>query len=101
MTEKSERDRREIGEFIGEVRERIWAWDPAGLAGLGAPDDEYDRVVSPLTGWLREGLPADALAERLRRFLAQNFGVDPIGTETFVASLVFWYDGEGRPSAFG
>jgi hypothetical protein len=100
MTEMSERDRREIGQFIRDVRERIWAWDPARLAGLDAPDDEYDCVVGPVTGWLRQGLRAETLAERLRTFVRQDFGVDPVDTETFAAGLVAWYDAEAKPSAF-
>jgi hypothetical protein len=95
VTEKSERDRRDMGVFIREVRARVWAWDPVGLAGLGAPDDEYDCLVGPLTGALREGLPADALANRIRNHVIEHFAVEPSGTDIFSAELNAWYRRSG------
>jgi hypothetical protein len=103
MNDQSERDRRQVHQFIRAVRERVWAWDPVGLAGPGTPDDEYDCIVSPLAGYLRQGLPADAIALRLRPYVEQHFGVglDPVATQAFATSLVAWYDAEGKPSTYG
>jgi hypothetical protein len=91
MTEKSDKYRQATSELIREVRARIWAWDPVGLADLGAPEDEYDRLVGPVTGGLRQGLPADAFADRLRRYVQEDFAIEPRGTESFVADLLTWY----------
>ena len=78
-------------EFVREVRSRIWRWDPAHLVPLGVPEDEYDCLAGPVTGWLRKGLTADALAERLRRFVRSHFGIDASGTDEFARSIVSWY----------
>jgi hypothetical protein len=91
MTDKSERDRAVASEFIREIRVRIWAWDPIGLAGLGAPEDEYDCLVGPVTGALREGLQADVLAGRLRGHVLAHFGSQPRHVEAFVADLIPWH----------
>lgn len=91
MTDKSERDRAATSEFIREIQGRIWAWDPVGLAGMGAPEDEYDCLVGPVTGSLREGLPADVLASRLRLHVLAHFGSQPRDLEAFVADLIRWY----------
>ncbi len=91
MTDKSERDRAVTSEFIREIRVRIWAWDPIGLASLGAPEDEYDCLVGPVTGALREGLPADVVASRLRGYVLAHFGSQPEDIESFVDDLIRWY----------
>ena len=91
MTDKSERDRVVTSEFIREIRVRIWAWDPIGLAGLGAPEDEYDCLVGPVTGALREGLLADAVVSRLRGHVIAHIGSEPDDIEAFVADLIPWY----------
>jgi hypothetical protein len=101
MTEQSERKRQATSDFIREVRARIWTWDPAGLAEVGAPDDEYDCLVGPVTGGLREGLSPEALADRLRRFVLDDFAMEPNGTEAFASDLVEWYQGLGRDAIFG
>jgi hypothetical protein len=92
MTEKSERDRHAIGQFIREVRARIWTWDPIGLAEMGAPEDEYDCLVGPVTGALREHLSADDMADRMRVQVIDHFGVEPSGTEAFSVGILAWYD---------
>ena len=61
--------RREDREFLRMLSDRIWAWDPIGVAGIGAPNDEYDCLVAPVSGWLKEGLAASAIAERLDRLM--------------------------------
>src|SRR5258706_5090574 len=91
MTDKSERDRIATSEFIREIRVRIWPWDPIGLAGVGAPEDEYDCLVGPVTGALREGLQADVLVSRLRGHVLAHFGSQPDDIEAFVADLTRWY----------
>jgi hypothetical protein len=91
MSDKYERERAVTSEFIREVRMRIWAWDPIGLARLGVPEDEYDCLVGPVTGGLRERLEAHVLASRLRGHVAAHFGIEPEGTEAFVVDLIGWY----------
>ena len=91
MPENSERDRHAIAQFLGEVRARIWTWDPIGLAEMGAPEDEYDCLVGPVTGALREHLSADVMADRLRLHVIDHFAVEPSGTEAFSDGIVAWY----------
>lgn len=96
----SKRDRREIAEFIDGVRERIWAWDPVRLVDLGVPDDEYDCLVGPVTGGLREGLSPAALSGRLEAFVRGHFGQVPQDAYEFANSIVNWYRESGKPSSF-
>lgn len=91
MTEKSYRDRRAISQLIREVRVRIWTWDPIGLAQIGAPEDEYDCLVGPVTGALRECLSAEEMAARLHLHVIDHFGVEPTGTEAFSVGILAWY----------
>lgn len=101
MTDSSERERRAIRQFIREVRARVWAWDPVGLADIGAPADEYDCLVGPVTGALREGLSADDVADRLREQVIEHFGVDPSGTAAFSVGLIAWYRESRTDSILG
>ena len=82
------RDRR----LIEEVRSRVLRWDPVGLVGLGAPIDEYDCLVGPLTSRLIAKTPAPDLADQLELEIEQHFGMGRPGTaRQFVDQLAQWY----------
>jgi len=66
-------------------------WDPIGLLSLGFPDDEYDCLVGPLSGMLRQGLSAEALTTALDRQISDHFGVDAIGASAFATAALDWY----------
>lgn len=96
-----ESNRREIKLFLRDLRDRIWSWDPVGLAEIGFPDDEYDCLVGPVTAGLRQGLGPEALAERLDAFIADHFGVDATNTAIFASDTVAWYRERKPPSVLG
>jgi hypothetical protein len=99
VSDRADRHRRETAQLVREIRARIWAWDPVGLHG--APDDEYDCLIGPVTGGLREGLTPGVLAQRLGAFIGEHFGVNPPpDTELFAEKTTTWYANEGRPSAW-
>jgi hypothetical protein len=80
-------------EFVRELRRHVWSRDPVGLAAHSPPEDEYDSVVSPLSGWLRGGLDADALETRLGRLLMDEFSMRAPGdTRRFAERIIAWYD---------
>lgn len=91
VSDDAELDRRAVRQVIREVRARIWAWDPVGLAEMGAPEDEYDCLVGPVTGALREGLSAEDMAARLRAHGTEHFSAQLGGTQAFSESLIAWY----------
>jgi hypothetical protein len=79
--------------FVRDLRRHVWSWDPVGLAAHKPAEDEYDSIVSPLSGWLRGGLDPDALEARLRRLLMNQFSMRaPRGTRRFAERIIAWYD---------
>jgi hypothetical protein len=81
--------------FVRDLRALIWAWDPADLVDLSPPEDEYDWLVTPVSGWLRARLPPEEMADRLRRQLPKLFGVKAPGdTLDFATAVIAWYRDE-------
>ncbi len=86
------RDQRRLDRrLMAEVRERVWTWDPIGLAEMGAPDDEYDCLVGPISSALRRGVPAGELASTLEAQVSDHFGVEATNTPAFAEDLVKWH----------
>jgi hypothetical protein len=100
MSSKLDTDRHELRRFVDQLRLRIWAWDPVGLAQLGIPDDEYDCLIGPVSGGLKEGLSPDAFEARLDAFVSEHFATDAADTRAFADEIIRWYSEEGRPSAY-
>jgi len=82
-------------DYIKDIRARVWAWDPVGLAEFHPPEDEYDCLVTPISGWLRADLSPDAVANRLGDELSSHFGTNPPDdTLDFSTAIVAWYHAE-------
>jgi len=57
---------------------------------MGAPEDEYDCLVSPISDWPKEHLTPATPAERIGRELATHFaGRGPFHLD-FAEGLVAW-----------
>ena len=77
--------------FVDDLRERVWSSDPVQLEEFQPPRDEYDRIVTPLSGWLRARLAPDQVASRLAALVGDHFGHEPSGTVEFAVDIVAWY----------
>jgi hypothetical protein len=94
-----QRERWRHPDFIRELRARVWAWDPVALVDFGPPEDEYDCLVTPISGWLRADLTPEAMADRLQHELASHFGSSPpADTLDFATSVVVWYQAQPADS---
>jgi hypothetical protein len=84
-----------VGDREQALRVLLNGWDPIGIQpGLnGAPQDEYDCLLSPLLTRLERGDSAAAIAGFLRSELASHFGLDPdaSGPDAFAAEMLTWY----------
>jgi hypothetical protein len=90
MTGCGDRERRRNRAYIRAVADRIVEWDPIGLIGIGAPLDEYDCLIAPVLGGLKEGLSPRELAAALDSFIESHFEVEAAGTAEFAAAIVAW-----------
>ena len=86
-------------QLMSDVRARVWQWDPIGLAETGAPEDEYDCLVGPISSALRRGASAAELSTTLDSHISDHFGAAATGTPAFVEELVKWHSTQSaRPS---
>jgi hypothetical protein len=86
-----DRDQRRLDRrLIAEVRSRVWQWDPIGLAEMGAPEDEYECIVGPISAALRRGVSAAELAGTLDAQVSDHFGADATGSKAVAEGLVVW-----------
>ena len=69
-----------------------------GLAAMGAPEDEYDWLVSPISDWLRENLTPANLAERIGHELATHPAGRGLVHLDFAEGLVAWYHSDSAES---
>ncbi len=58
-----------------EVRRLLLEWDFLGVVSAGAPADEYDCLIWPLTRMLGQDRPDDEIAEFLCAEATGHFGV--------------------------
>jgi len=86
---------------MADVRARVWQWDPIGLVDMGAPEDEYDCLIGPVTSSLRRGVTADELTAALDEHVADHFGVTASGTQAFARELVAWHAARLGRETFG
>jgi len=60
----------------GRVREiLLQSWDPIGVAGVGAAQDEYDQYVKPITVLLTTGTSVDELSSYLAEIETDRMGL--------------------------
>lgn len=74
-----------------EVLTRVRTWDPVGLEAMGAPADEYECLVGPISSAVRRGVTAGALAEAVASQVADHFGSRPDGSLDFATDLLQWH----------
>jgi hypothetical protein len=77
----------------GQLRARLLASDPIGVADTPEAHDEYDCLLSPLMHHLHGGSKEDELYAWLTRELEEHFGLstDPVRERQLAASLVAWW----------
>jgi hypothetical protein len=87
-TAKSQRHRDR--QLMAEVLLRVRRWDPVGLDTIGAPEDEYECLVGPISSALRRGDSVSELAAAVESQVAEHFGVEPAGSLAFAEDLIRW-----------
>jgi hypothetical protein len=70
-------------------------WDPVGLIGLGAPEDEYECLVGPVLARLAAGQDVDQIANFLRQQLDGHFGANDVAADCghFAHTATAWWRG--------
>lgn len=84
--------------LAGEVRRRLLAWDPIGVAGAPEAQDEYDSLISPLMHRLHGGVSEGDIADWLMHELDVNWGLRPVEEpeRQLVADLKQWWTSATR-----
>jgi hypothetical protein len=87
--------------MIEALRGLLLEWDPLGVADLAS--DEYDCLLGPHIGKLRDGMSASGLGDFLEGELIHHFGVfpQPSRPRDVAQRLVAWYAGrcdESQPN---
>ncbi|WP_422657524.1 phosphotransferase [Paenibacillus sp. EC2-1] len=90
-------------DIFDQVQELVNEWDPVGLIGGGAPDDEYDCITIQLIDLLKQGANQAEIFEYIIHELDDHFGmgikaIDNEYKESFIykqtefSNLLFeWY----------
>lgn len=78
------------------VRALLMKWDAIGVADVVECQDEYDCMIGPLLGHIRNGADAVFLHDWIARERVNHFGLNPdFGADRKLAdALVSWRDGE-------
>ena len=90
-------DRRDGDRVMSEIRALLLDWDAIGVAGEPGCADEYDCMIGPLAGHLRDGANAAFLREWIARERVEHFGLNPdVGADAgLAAALVVWRERRG------
>lgn len=82
-----------------DVRELLMDWDAVGVADWPEAADEYDCMIGPLIGHLRNGADAVFLRDWVARERVDHFGLAPEnGADRALAdALLRWWQGHERP----
>jgi len=77
----------------GELRQRLLAWDPIGIADAPEAQDEYDCMLSPLMHQLHDGASEDQVQQWLVHELESHFGLTPVPRreEALASELTAWW----------
>lgn len=62
-----------------KVKVIINDFDPIGLIGGGAPEDEYSAQINKIVGVMQKHLDLDSLTEEIYLIFAESFGSNTIG----------------------
>ena len=83
-----------------ELRQRLLAWDPIGLADAPEAQDEYDCLISPLMHRLHQQASARDLGDWLISEMNEHFGMtadDERERRLATELLTWWNAATGRP----
>jgi hypothetical protein len=77
----------------GELRGRLLAWDPIGVAEAPEAQDEYDCLISPLMHQLHDGASETSIGSWLIFEIGDHFGMTPDAARerALARELVRWW----------
>lgn len=80
---------------MSEVRALLMQWDAIGVADAPEAADEYDCMIGPLVGHLRNGADAVFLRNWIAHERVDHFGLEPdMGADLALAeALLRWWHG--------
>lgn len=70
-------DRRTVNRQMADVRALLMDWDALGVADAVECEDEYDCMIGPLLGHLRDGSDAAFIRDWIARERVDHFALDP------------------------
>jgi hypothetical protein len=71
------------------LRRLVLAWNPIGAP---VPSDEYDCLIKPLLGKLRQGCNQEFLCRFLREWVGEHLGLSgDHGVDAFAGVVSGWY----------
>jgi hypothetical protein len=81
-----------------QLNDLLCEWDPIGVMSLGAPRDEYDCLIGPLTTLLESGATTADIGRFLRKELVDHFGLSPDHYDFVATANRFrtWFDRSWR-----
>ena len=79
--------------LVPQLRSRLLAWDPIGVADAQEAQDEYDCMISPLMNRLSDGSSEAAIGNWLIEELRDHFGMsaDEARERELAADLKQWW----------
>ena len=86
-------DKRTAKRQMADVRALLMEWDAIGVADAFECEDEYDCMIGPLLGHLRDGSDAVFIRDWIARERVDHFGLNQnIGADRALADkLVAWW----------
>jgi hypothetical protein len=79
--------------LVPQLRERLLAWDPIGVANNRHAQDEYDCMISPLMHRLSAGAPETDIGDWIIAEMREHFGMsaDEARERALAAELKQWW----------
>ena len=74
---RNPQNKKRTRELQRELRARLMAWDPIGVAGVDEAWDEYDCLLGPIMHMLHDGVSGRRLGKWLMAELEGHFGLRP------------------------
>src|SRR5947207_10725404 len=80
--------------LVPQLRSRLLAWDPIGVADAPEAQDEYDCLISPLMHQLSDGASAAEVGDWLIEEMLEHFGLTPneARERALAADLRLWWN---------
>ena len=79
--------------LVPQLRSRLLAWDPIGVADAPEAQDEYDCMISPLMHRLSDGVSETEIGDWLIEELRDHFGMSAVEAREreLAAQLKQWW----------